>query len=68
MQKLLVDVKAKHTTMAKKFKNCGQMESIVMHFQNAPIYYVKYKYEENEFKALIELVNEKGMAEVIAVE
>ena len=35
-------------TMSKKFKKCGQVKSIVMHLQNAPIYYGKYKKEENE--------------------
>ena len=39
-----------------------------MHLQNAPLYYAKYKKEESEVKALIELLKEEGMAEVTASE
>ena len=37
-----------------------------MYLQNAPIYYDKYKKEESEIKALMELI--KGVAEVTATE
>ena len=47
----------------KKILKSRQVESMVMHLQNAPIYQIKYKKEENEVKELIELIN-KGMAEV----
>ena len=40
------------------------METIVIHPQNAPIYDVKYRKEESEVKALIELIKGEGVAEV----
>ena len=47
----LVEVKIKTyyglRTMSKKYKKCRQLERIIMHLQNAPMYYVKYKEEEN---------------------
>ena len=52
----LIQVKAKTyyglKTMARKFLKNGQVESILMHLQNTPIYYAKYKIEEGETKAL----------------
>ena len=39
-----------------------------MHQQNIPIYYVKYRNKESEDKALRELINEDGLAEVNAIE
>ena len=36
-----------------------------MHPQNTPIYYTKFKKEESEIKALMELIKE-GVAEVTA--
>ena len=50
--------------MARKFFKYGQMESILMHLQIAPACYAKYKKEEIEVKALMELVKEGGVAEV----
>ena len=44
--------------MARKFLKNGQVESFLMHLQNAPIYYAKYKKEESEIKALMELIEE----------
>ena len=44
--------------MTRKFKKIRQMEIIVIHPQNAPIYNVKYKKEESEVKAQIELIKE----------
>ena len=38
--------------MAKKFKQFGPVERILMHLQNAPIYNIKYRNEESEQKAL----------------
>ena len=40
------------------------MESIVKHLHNAPI----YEEEEIEVKTLIELMKEKGMAKITAIE
>ena len=37
-----------------------------MHLQVAQIYYVKYREEESEDKALRELVNKEGVAKVNA--
>ena len=34
-----------------------------MHLQTTPIYYVKYRNEESEDKALRKLINEDGVAE-----
>ena len=45
-------------TMTRKFKKIRQMEIIVIHPQNAPIYNVKYRKEESEVKAQIELIKE----------
>ena len=55
-------------TMAKKFKKCGQVENIVAHLQNMPIYYVKYKKEEDKVKVLIGLIHEEGVVRVVATE
>ena len=68
---LLVEEKAKTyfglKVMAKKFFfKYGQVESIAMHLQNATLYHAKYKSEENEVKALIDL--EKEVAEVTTIE
>ena len=38
-----------------------------MHLQNAPMYYAKYKKEESEVKALMELIK-GGVADVTAIE
>ena len=54
--------------MAIKFLKYRQVESILMHLQNAPIYYDKYKKKESEVKALMELIKEEGVAEVTATE
>ena len=37
-----------------------------MHLQNTSIYYAKYKKEESEVKALMDLTKEEGVAEVTA--
>ena len=67
---LQVEVKAKKyyglKTMARKFRKYGQVKRILMHLQNAPIYYAKYKNEESEVKAMMEL--KEGVAEVTATE
>ena len=39
-----------------------------MHLQVAPIYYVKYRNEESEDKALRELINEVGVTEITTKE
>ena len=53
-------------TMAKKFIKYIQIKSILMHQQNTPMYYAKYKKEENNIKALMELI--KGVAVVTITE
>ena len=54
--------------MARKLKIYRQMEIILMHLQNAPIYYAKYKKEESEVIAVMELIKVGGVAEVKATE
>ena len=49
------------------FFKYGQLERILMHLQNKPIYYAKYKKEKSEVKALIELIKER-VVEVKATE
>ena len=39
-----------------------------MHLQTTPIYYVKYRNEESKDKALRELINVEGVAEVSGIE
>ena len=39
-----------------------------MQLQNAPIYYIKYKKEDSKDKALKELINKGGVAEVATKE
>ena len=38
------------------FRKYGQVKRIGMHLQNTPIYYAKYKKQENEVKAQMELI------------
>ena len=45
--------------IGKKFRKYGQEESIAVHLQNMPIYYVNYKKEEDGVNALIELIHKK---------
>ena len=54
-------------TMVKKIRKYEQGERILMHLQNAPIYYAKYKNEESEVKELIKLIK-RGVAKVSATE
>ena len=39
-----------------------------MQLKTTPIYYVKYRNDESEDKALRELINEEGVAEVTTIE
>ena len=41
---------------------------MLMHLQNAPIYYAKYKKEESKVKALMELINEEGVTQVTSTD
>ena len=56
----LVEVKAKTyyslKSIPRKFRKYLQVESILIHLQNAPIYHAKYKKEKSEVKALMELI------------
>ena len=67
-----MEVKAKtyyvFKLVVRKLKEYGQVESILMHLQNAPIYYAKYKKEESKLKALMDLIKEEGVTEVTATE
>ena len=50
-------------------KNSGrQVDNLSINMQNTPTYYVKYRKEENEDKAIRELIKNKSVAEVIAKE
>ena len=49
--------------MTRKFRKYGQVERTLIHLQNAPVYYAKYKNDESEVKVLIELISEKAVAE-----
>ena len=53
--------------MARQFRKYGQVERILMHLQNAPIYYAKYKKQESKVNALMELIK-GGVAKVTATE
>ena len=53
--------------MARKFRKYGQVESIAVHLQNTPIYYVNYK-KKDGVNALIGLIHEKGVARVVVTE
>ena len=62
MSKLLVEERQKHITlktMAEKSKKFIPVESISMHLQISQIFYVIYKNEESEDKALRKLINEE---------
>ena len=47
--------------MARNFFENMDGERILMHMQNAPMYYAKYKNEESKVKALMELIK-RGVA------
>ena len=67
---LPVEVKAKTyydlKLMARKSLKYGQVESILIHLQNTPLYNAIYKKEESEVKAQIALI--KGVAEATTTE
>ena len=70
---LLVEVKTNTfyglRKITKKVKKFGQVKIQALHQQMKTLtYFVKYEKKENEVQALIDLTNEEGMAEVIAVE
>ena len=54
--------------MAKKFRKNGYVESIVVHLQNTPSFYVNYKKEEDRVNALIGLIHEEVVARVVTTE
>ena len=55
-------------TVTRKILKYRQVKRILMHLQNAPIYYAKDKKEEREVKAVIELLKGGGVAEITAPE
>ena len=54
--------------MARKILKYGQGESVAVHLQNTPTYYINYKMEENRLNALIGLMHEGRVTRVIATE
>ena len=48
----------------KKFKKYEQVEKIVVHLQNTPTYYVKYKNVESKVKTMIGQIHKGGVVRV----